>query len=86
MTTLDLAKSKWTRKMEGAGARWKSAVTGKVDEWASGLASFLGISDISPEKKTAWVKGIESVSAEDFAKAVRGKADKWARKLKEAFA
>jgi len=86
MTTLDLAKGKWARKMEGAGKRWKSGVTGKVDEWASAMASFLNIPSISAEKKSAWAKGIESVSAEDFAKAVRGKADKWARKLKEAFA
>jgi len=85
MTTLSLAEKKWERKMANAGTKWKSGVSGKVDEWARGLANFLGISDISTEKKSAWSEGINSVTAEDFSSAVRGKADKWARKLKEAF-
>lgn len=85
MTTLGIAEKKWTRKMEDAGVKWKSSVTGKTDEWAKGMANFLGISDINPSKKEAYTKGIEAVTPEDFAKAVSGKADKWARKLKEAF-
>jgi len=72
--------------MAGAGTRWKSHISGKVDEWAKGLANFLGLPDISAEKKEAWKEGVDAVTAEDFSRAVKGKAEKWARKLKEAFA
>lgn len=85
MTTLSLAEKKWSRKMENAGVKWKKGVTGKVDTWATAMADFLGIPDISPEKKKAFAEGIGAVTPEDFQTAVKGKADYWARKLKEAF-
>jgi len=85
MTTLELAKKKWARKMARVGARWKKAVTDKTEAFAKGMARFLGIPDISAEKKTAWSEGVGAVTAEDFAKAVKGKEDKWATRLKEAF-
>ncbi|MFQ6055180.1 MAG: hypothetical protein ACE5KE_00305 [Methanosarcinales archaeon] len=85
MTTIALAQKKWERKMATAGPRWKKGVTDAVGRFASGMARFLGISDISPEKKTAWSEGTGAVSAEDFASAVKGKGPKWAERLKSAF-
>lgn len=86
MTTLELAKKKYARKMKNAGARWKKNVAGKVGAYARELAKFLGISDISGAKKTAWTEGTGEVSADEFGRAVAGKETKWASRLKEAFA
>jgi len=86
MTTLELAKKKWARKMKRAGVRWKKGVTDKVSKFAEGMARFLGLTDISAEKKEAWKSGVAEVTAEDFQKAVAGKESKWAERLKEAFA
>lgn len=86
MPTLETAMKKWARKMKTAGTRWKKGVTDKTDAFAKGLARFLGLPDISDAKKTAWSEGVGSITAEDFARAVSGKEEKWARRLKEAFA
>lgn len=86
MTTLELAKSKWARKMEKAGPKWKKAVTGKEDVYARELARFLGLPSINAEKVEAYRTGVGSVTAEEFASAVRGKETKWAEKLRSAFA
>jgi len=84
MTTLELAKKKWERKMEKAGPRWKEGVTDKQSAYAEGVARFLGVSPAEIGKDDDWQEGVNAVSAEDFAAAVRGKGDKWARRLKEA--
>jgi len=84
MTTLELAKKKWERKMEKAGPRWKKGVTNKQSAYAEGVARFLGVSPAEIGKDDDWQEGVNRVSAEDFAAAVRGKGDKWARRLKEA--
>jgi hypothetical protein len=86
MTTIELAKKKYAEKMANAGARWKKGVTDKVSRYASELARFLGLPDISASKKEAWDSGVGRVSAEDFSKAVAGKETKWADRLREAFA
>lgn len=86
MTTIELAMKKWARKMARAGPRWKRGVTDKVTAFAKRMAEFLGLPDISEEKKAAWKEGVEAVTAEDFQKAVKGKESKWAERLKEAFA
>jgi len=86
MTTIALAKKKWRRKMENAGTKWKRGVTDKSTEYGKGMASFLGVPSIKSEKIEAYKKGVESVTPEDFQKAIRGKEDKWASRLKEAMA
>jgi len=86
MTTLELAKKKWARKMARAGPIWKKHVTGKEDDYAKGMGDFLGITvPVTHERVRSWKEGVDDVSAEDFAAAVRGKEDKWAERLKEAF-
>ena len=84
MTTLELAKKKWEAKMEKAGPRWKKGVTDKQSAYAEGVARFLGVSPAEIRKADDWQEGVNAVSAEDFTAAVRGKEDKWARRLKEA--
>ena len=86
MTTLELAKRKWARKMARAGPIWKRRVTDKSDEYAKGMSDFLGITvPVTHERVRNWKEGVDAVSADDFAAAVRGKEDKWADRLKEAF-
>ena len=86
MTTIELAKAKYAAKMARAGPRWKKRVTDKVSDYAKGVARFLGISDISSDKKTAWSEGVGRVSADEFQRAVSGKETRWADRLREAFA
>jgi hypothetical protein len=85
MTKLPLAKKKYADKMKTRGPVWKKRVTGKEEVYAKAVADFLGIPSISTEKKELYKAGIDRVSAEDFAKAVEGKEEKWARRLIEAF-
>ena len=84
MTTLELAKKKYERKMEKAGPRWKEGVKNKQSAYAEGVARFLGVRPEEIGKDDDWQEGVDAVSAEDFAAAVKGKGDKWARRLKEA--
>lgn len=84
MVTIRLAKEKWARKMAVAGPRWKSGVVGKGPEFCRGVADFFGVPTCNPAKQAAWEAGTGAVSAEEFAAAVRGKEDKWERKLREA--
>jgi len=84
MTTLALAKKKWARKMRDAGTKWKKGVTGKGSAYGKGLATFLGVTSISPEVVRRYTEGIEAVTPEEFQSAIRGKEDKWARRLREA--
>lgn len=86
MTTLALARKKWARKMSKAGPIWKAHVTDKTADFAKGMASFLGLPDINPVRKTAYTEGVGAVSASDFAEAVKGKDAKWEKRLREAFA
>lgn len=83
MTTLDLAKRKWARKMRDAGPRWKAGVTGKADEYASGLGQFAGVTT-GPTLPAHYREGVDAVSPEDFASAVAGKEERWASRLREA--
>ena len=86
MATLETAKRKWARKMANAGPRWKQAVSGKAAEYARGMGQFLGISISTTHPKVqAWQEGVDAVSPEDFQRAVAGKEEKWARRLREAF-
>jgi len=87
MTTLKLAKKKYARKMKTAGRRWKKGVTDKGSEYRKGLANFFGVSpeSIDDDRVKAYTAGVDDVSAEDFQKAVEGKEEKWAKRLKEAF-
>jgi len=85
MATLATAKAKWARKMAVAGPRWKRNVTDKSGAYASGMATFLGIPTIATNRVEAWKAGVGAITADDFAAAVRGKEDKWERKLLDAF-
>lgn len=82
--TLEYAKKKWEEKMEKVAPRWKKGVTGKAKAYAEGVAAFLGVSPEEIGRDDDWQAGVDRVSPEDFASAVRGKGDKWARRLKEA--
>jgi len=86
MATLETAKKSYERASKYMGANWKKGVTDKADVYAKEMASFLGLPRINPARKEKWSSGVADVTAEDFSKAVRGKADKWARRLREAFA
>jgi hypothetical protein len=85
ITTIELAKRKWARKMKDAGPRWKKGVTDKTEAYKKGLALFSGVT-VGPTMPSHWKEGVDAVSPEDFAKAVAGKEDIWARKLSEAIA
>lgn len=85
MTTIELAQKKYAEKMPKKGPVWKKRVTDKTATYAREMARFLGLPDISAEKKEAWDSGVGRVTAEDFAKAVTGKEVKWAERLREAF-
>ncbi|RLG44789.1 MAG: hypothetical protein DRN81_03635 [Thermoproteota archaeon] len=84
MTTISLAEKKWERKMKNAGEKWKKGITGKSDEYAKGLASFLGVASIRPDVVKAYEEGVAEVTPAEFQSAVSGKGKVWARKLKEA--
>jgi hypothetical protein len=84
MPTIETAKKKWARKVKGE--KWKRGVTGKESEYCSGVAEFLGVGTCNPERAAAWREGVDSVSAADFDKAVRGKEEKWARRYREKMA
>lgn len=83
--TLVTAKKKYARKTKTMGPNWKKGVTDKVDIYAKAMADFLGIPAIRASRKDAWASGTKDVTAEDFASAVKGKEEKWARRLVEAF-
>lgn len=83
MATLATAKEKYAYKMSKAGPVWKSGVTDKSDEYSKGVSDFIG-RPTNPAKVEAWRAGTDRITAEKFAEAVRGKEDKWARRLVEA--
>ncbi|MEO0090849.1 MAG: hypothetical protein ABIK75_07095 [candidate division WOR-3 bacterium] len=86
MTTIELAKKKWARKMERAGQKWKKGVTDKSSRYAKGVSLFIGKPvPETHEKVIGWREGVEAVTPEDFANAVRGKEAYWAEKYIEAF-
>jgi len=84
MPTLATAKAKWERKMATAGPKWKKGVTGKGPAYGRGMAEFLGVGAIRSDRIAAWQAGVDAVSAEEFSRAVQGKGEKWARRLREA--
>ncbi|MEM2506268.1 MAG: hypothetical protein QXF61_04410 [Nitrososphaeria archaeon] len=85
MTTIELAKKKWARKMRDAGPRWKKGVTDKTGRYKEGLGRFAGVTP-GATMPSHWKEGVDAVTPEDFAKAVAGKEDYWAERLKEAIA
>jgi len=84
MTTIALAKKKYARKTATMGPNWKKGVEGKGPIYGKGMADFLGVATIRPARIEAYTAGTGAVSAEDFSAAVRGKEEKWERRLKEA--
>ena len=82
MSTPELAKQKWRRKV--TGDRWKAGVSGKADEYCSGIARFLGVSSCNPEIKERYRQGVDAVTAEMFNQAVAGKEEKWFENYKKA--
>jgi len=85
MTTLSAAEKKWERRMANAGKHWKEVMPEKTDDWAKGMAKFLGLPKINNEKIEAFQEGIKNTKAEDFQSAVEGKGPIWAKRLKEVF-
>jgi len=85
MPKIDISAKKWDRKMERAGPIWKAHVTDKSEAYRKGLETFMGES-VNPLRVEAWKAGVDAVSAEDFAEAVRGKGAKWKRRFIEAMA
>jgi hypothetical protein len=84
MTTLELAKAKWARKMRDAGAKWKKGVSGKEEAYREGLSTFSH--NVGPTMPSHWAEGVGAVTPEEFAHAVAGKENKWASRLAEAIA
>lgn len=74
---------KWERKMSTvAPAKWKKNLS--PDKWKAGL-DVAGAS-VGPTMYNEYRDAINKVTAEDFARAVKGKGEKWATRLKEALA
>jgi hypothetical protein len=71
--------------MKDAGPKWKKGVTDKTEAYKKGLELFSGVT-VGTTMPTHWKEGVDAVTAEDFAKAVVGKEDVWAKKLSEAIA
>lgn len=84
MTTIALAKKKYARKTEVMGPNWKAGVKGKGPEYNKGMAAFLGVATIKATREAAYTAGTGAVSAADFTATVKGKEDKWERRLVEA--
>jgi hypothetical protein len=82
MSTIELAKAKYARKMATAGAKWKQGVTGKAEAYAEGMAAFGA--PVGSVTRASYSAGVEAVSADAFQRTVTGKEEKWARKLKAA--
>lgn len=86
MATLETAKDKWTRKTSMGARKWKTKVEAYgIPKYPKAMADFLGLPAINPDRAKAYEEGVRAVSSEQFIKAVEGKADKWATKLREAF-
>lgn len=83
--TIEMAKKAWADKMRFAGPRWKAGVEAGKGFWKKGVAEFLGVSEgsIDPTRVSAYEAGVGRVSADDFARAVSGKEEKYGRKLLE---
>ncbi|MCJ7816743.1 MAG: hypothetical protein MUP55_02695 [Candidatus Aenigmarchaeota archaeon] len=81
MSTIKLAQGKWENKVNGTA--WKSGVTGKGGDYCDGVAEFLGVSSCNPSVQSAFTRGVDRVSANDFDSAVKGKGSKWARRYAE---
>lgn len=75
MAPIDRAQDKWERKT--SGSRWKSAVRGKRNAFAEGLANFAGVSASSIGVDDEWERETEAVSASEFDESVNGKGTKW---------
>lgn len=85
MSTLNLAQSKWERKMSSTGpANWKKGVTGAEGRYAAGVARFLGGGAINSARTQAYAAGVNAVGAGDFAQAVTGRGAKWAENYRRA--
>jgi hypothetical protein len=86
MTTLEIAKEKWARKMRDAGPKWKKGVTDKKEAYRRGLESFK--TPVGPTLPAHWEEGVAALTAEDFARAVAPEVKKevWAARLAEAIA
>jgi hypothetical protein len=87
MTTIDLAKEKWARKMRDAGPRWKKGVTDKTEAYKEGIKVFnKGV--VGETMPKHWAEGVAKVTPERFAEAVAPdvKKEVWARRLSEAIA
>jgi len=85
MPKIDLSAEKWERKMEHIAPIWKKNTTKAVEEnrYAKGIETFTG-KPANPVRVELWKEGVTAVSEEDFAKAVRGKGDKWKVKYLDA--
>jgi hypothetical protein len=83
MSTIELAKNKWARKMADAGSKWKAAIAGKSGAYAAGLSRFAGV-PAGSTMPSHYGTGVDAVSASEFGAAVAGKETKWADKLKQA--
>jgi hypothetical protein len=81
MTTPELAKKKWKRKVKGE--KWKKGVTGKENDFCEGIKEFLGVTSCNPDIVNAWRTGVEEVTASQFDHAVSGKEEKWFERYKE---
>jgi hypothetical protein len=83
MSALERAKKKWARKTAGKGTLWKERAEATTELACKNMAKFLGK---SPDEISEWCaaqrEGIAAVSPEEFAAAVEGKAEKWARGMK----
>jgi len=76
MTQAEL-EAKYADKTASKGPKFVAAVRDAVtrNAYAEGLRN-AGL-PAGPNTTAAWAKGVSSVSAEDYANAVRGKSGKW---------
>lgn len=73
--TLEYAAKKWAEKTPRAAPIWKKAVefAKEHDNYKKGMEAFIG-GPVNPVLVENWKKGIETISTEDFKRAVENAA------------
>lgn len=70
----------WESGMQGAADSWKAGVSraGADEDYAQGLANYLGVSAGSITTDDDWRAGVADVSESEFQQSIEGKGQKWA--------
>jgi len=85
MPKIDISAEKWNRKMEKIGPVWKEGVNRAKEEgrYGKGIETFTG-RPVKPLRVELWEAGVDAITPEKFAEAVRGKGDRWKARYLDA--